>query len=304
MSLFKMLYQNSILSSHKNNCATVVFPDLYPAISHDAKNNLLFVLNYAYVKAKYPYSLHINTLDSYLLLYTLGGQGEMTYNGHSYALTPNSIFLINCKKGFHFNLHNSSSWNYHRLYLNGNNLAFFYYKYIKSNSPLHICVPSSNLLSTLNKLINYVSTAEYDELVSSLLITTLLTNLVIERNSCNTETAIPKYILQLRELLDTEYFNSYDLDSLSNKFNVNKYTLSKEFSKYIKIPPIEYLIRRRMQVAKELLVDTNYTISEISYQIGIFNTTYFIHLFKKHVGVTPLQYRKQSNKELNLLETF
>ena len=98
--------------------------------------------------------------------------------------------------------------------------------------------------------------------------------------------------------------NNFDLDDLSIRFNVSKYTLSREFSKYFGISPIEYLIRKRIKIAKELLVDTNYTISEVSLRIGIFNTTHFINLFKKHTGITPLPYRKQLNKELNVFDSL
>ncbi len=304
MSFFKLLYQNTVIPSHKNLIDSFVYSDYYPDISYEAQSNLLYLQNHALVKTKYPYAIHANSLDSYLILYTIDGQSKITYSHHDYILEKNCLFFINCQKGFDISLENSSSWEYHRFYINGYSLSYFFYKYIKNDTPLHICYPNSNLPTCLDKLIGYIEPNEYDEIVCSLLIHTILTNLVTERKSCNTKTIIPKYILELRDLLDNQYFNNFDLDTLSRMFNINKYTLSKSFTKYINISPIEYLIRRRILVAKELLVNTNYTISEISFRVGIYNTTYFISLFKKHVGITPLQYRKRHNRELAVLKTF
>jgi AraC-like DNA-binding protein len=130
----------------------------------------------------------------------------------------------------------------------------------------------------------------------------ILTNLIIERDSSNLAFIIPSYILQIRNLFDKEYYNSFNLDDLSTKFHVSKYTLSKEFQSFFHIPPIEYLIQKRINIAKTLLMNTNFTINEVAARVGIYNTTHFINLFKKRVGVTPLQYRKNINKELNLLD--
>lgn len=304
MSFFEVIYQNATLASHKNKDTFTLCSNYYPTVSPDGKNNLFYILNYAHIKAKYPYSLSASPLESYLLVYTINGEGQLIYNNKTYSLTKNSLAFINCLKGFHVKVAGSSTWSYQRIYLNGSHLPFLYYKYMKSSNPVHQCIPSSNLLDFFTKLTNYIKLEDPDELVCSALIDTLLTNLVVEENSCSLNTSIPKYIIQVRDLFDTEYFNNFDLDDLSIRFNVSKYTLSREFSKYFGISPIEYLIRKRIKIAKELLVDTNYTISEVSLRIGIFNTTHFINLFKKHTGITPLQYRKQLNKELNVFDSL
>ena len=304
MSFFEVIYQNATLASHKNKDTFTLCSNYYPTVSPDGKNNLFYILNYAHIKAKYPYTLSASPLESYLLVYTINGEGQLIYNNKTYSLTKNSLAFINCLKGFHVKVAGSSTWSYQRLYLNGSHLPFLYYKYMKSSNPVHQCIPSSNLPDFFTKLTNYIKLEDPDELVCSALIDTLLTNLVVEENSCSLNTSIPKYIIQVRDLFDTEYFNNFDLDDLSIRFNVSKYTLSREFSKYFGISPIEYLIRNRIKIAKELLVETNYTINEVSLRIGIFNTTHFINLFKKHTGITPLQYRKQSNKELNVFNSL
>ena len=56
----------------------------------------------------------------------------------------------------------------------------------------------------------------------------------------------------------------------------------------------DYVIRRRLEKAAELLQDPKLKIQEISEAVGYENFSYFTRLFKEHFGVTPSSYRKDS----------
>ncbi|MCB6603699.1 helix-turn-helix transcriptional regulator, partial [Erysipelatoclostridium ramosum] len=57
-----------------------------------------------------------------------------------------------------------------------------------------------------------------------------------------------------------------------------------------------YLIRLRVQQAKELLETTNYSIAQISDSCGFSSQSYFSQVFKKACGMTPNAYRKSSDR--------
>ena len=57
---------------------------------------------------------------------------------------------------------------------------------------------------------------------------------------------------------------------------------------------MQYLNKIRIDKAKELLLDTDDKIVEISQSVGIENTNHFIRLFKEKTGVTPLTYRRET----------
>jgi AraC-like DNA-binding protein len=48
----------------------------------------------------------------------------------------------------------------------------------------------------------------------------------------------------------------------------------------------------RLKRAKQLLDNTDYTISEILYLVGFFNPSYFAKCFKQQFGITPTEYKK------------
>ena len=58
--------------------------------------------------------------------------------------------------------------------------------------------------------------------------------------------------------------------------------------------PITYLIQRRLQISKDLLTQTDYSIAEIAASTGFASQSYFSQIFKKFTGISPNQYRKQN----------
>ena len=75
--------------------------------------------------------------------------------------------------------------------------------------------------------------------------------------------------------------------------NISPYYFSRLFRQSTGLSPHEYLTQRRLKVAKQLLKKTELSIVEISAEVGFNSQSYFITLFKKQVGTTPLKYRKE-----------
>lgn len=76
-------------------------------------------------------------------------------------------------------------------------------------------------------------------------------------------------------------------------FNTNRTTLSKRFKKTTNHTISEYVNLYRIKIAKLMLTRTNLNIGEIANRLGFGDNTHFIRVFKKHVQLTPLQFRKK-----------
>ncbi|HBM79483.1 MAG TPA: AraC family transcriptional regulator [Clostridiaceae bacterium] len=66
----------------------------------------------------------------------------------------------------------------------------------------------------------------------------------------------------------------------------------KFFRKHLGISPMQYINRKRMEMAKGLIKATDMTISEIARRTGYKDPFYFSKLFKKYTGFSPSEYRK------------
>jgi len=62
----------------------------------------------------------------------------------------------------------------------------------------------------------------------------------------------------------------------------------------------EYLIMRRLRQACELLIQTSLSVREIAKAVGFSGYPWFITCFSKHIGISPLQYRKSCGVSLNM----
>jgi len=111
-------------------------------------------------------------------------------------------------------------------------------------------------------------------------------------NKPSNQSNIPDPISEIKQVLDYNYRSHHSLKSLSELSGYSIPYLCEKFSQHYQYPPIEYLIRRRIQISTYFLENTDWNISEIAMKAGYDDLYYFSRLFKKRIGVSPSQYRK------------
>ena len=84
-----------------------------------------------------------------------------------------------------------------------------------------------------------------------------------------------------------------DLNNLSQQFGVTPQYISNVFKKYRDENIKDYIAKRKLAHAKELLATTELTVKEVAARLGYANEIGVIRLFRKYEGVTPGDYRLQ-----------
>lgn len=102
----------------------------------------------------------------------------------------------------------------------------------------------------------------------------------------------------IKRYIDSRYKENITLDTLASLTHMNKYYLVHVFHRENGISPISYLIRRRIRESKNLLKNTNHTLSQISQMLGFSSQSYFSQSFKKQENMSPNEYRKLAKKNL------
>ena len=82
------------------------------------------------------------------------------------------------------------------------------------------------------------------------------------------------------------------ISDLAQHLDISSRSLSRRFTLATGYSPLAYLQTQRIAEARDLLRRSNLTISEISWQVGLQDVSYFSKLFRQHCDVTPLQYRQ------------
>ncbi len=98
------------------------------------------------------------------------------------------------------------------------------------------------------------------------------------------------------QIVDRDLAAPLTLRYLAKELNVNSSYLSSLFSREIGITLTEYVTRRRISYAANLLLTTQNPIKIVAKKAGIQDVQYFSRLFKRRMGVTPSQYRERSEK--------
>lgn len=80
----------------------------------------------------------------------------------------------------------------------------------------------------------------------------------------------------------------------------NENYLSRRFREEVGCSISTYIMEKRLEVSKKLLMQTRLSITEIGEQVGYDNTAYFIRIFKQQTGKTPNEFRKDRKIQKNL----
>lgn len=86
------------------------------------------------------------------------------------------------------------------------------------------------------------------------------------------------------------------LEDTAKALGYNKRYLSRIFREHMGITVNEFITEKKLTLAKQLLTGSDETVTSIAMQIGFSDTGYFMRTFKKHEGVTCLEYRNAYSK--------
>jgi AraC-like DNA-binding protein len=100
-----------------------------------------------------------------------------------------------------------------------------------------------------------------------------------------------RHLLRAKDLADARYFEQLDVEDLARAAGLSRAHFSREFRRAFGEPPHTYLLTRRMERAAALLRNTDHSVAEICFSVGLQSVGSFTTSFKRTYGVTPTAYR-------------
>ncbi len=101
-----------------------------------------------------------------------------------------------------------------------------------------------------------------------------------------------------QEHIQKHYNQPLHLQKLAHLLHITPRTLNRRFKLATDITPGEYLHQVRLNIARELMRESNLTIGEIARYIGYSNSSAFGKYFKQLTSLPPSQYRKSTRSKL------
>ena len=95
------------------------------------------------------------------------------------------------------------------------------------------------------------------------------------------------------EYIDANLTKNISVEQIAKAVGLSKYHFSRLFKQAMNQTPYQFVLRRRLDIAKTLLEKNSLTITQIAHQLGFADQSHFTRLFRKQFGLTPRQYSRQ-----------
>lgn len=226
---------------------------------------------------------HTHRFDE--ITYFLSGTGVTHIRGKEYAYAPNTFAYYNAGTP-HDEIDPEPcdvTWTHFSHGLNGVELKEGVFG-----------DPRGELFQLLQKLRRF--SLEETEF-RALLIESCLTELIITAARLQNERTAPEGAVDWTALLNEIDENSHtdiDLKGMASRYYYSYERFRHVFREKFGISPYGYLLKRRIEHAEFLLTSTSTSVIDIAYACGFNSSSQFSNIFRKHVGSTPSEYRREN----------
>ncbi len=115
-------------------------------------------------------------------------------------------------------------------------------------------------------------------------------------NSNGGDTESDEVFLRVISYIHEHYSEKISIDALAKMACLSRSTFIRRFNRVCKMPPADYIMKQRIDAAENLLINTGTSLSEIAFKCGFYDAAHLSHAFKKIKLISPLEYRKKTQK--------
>lgn len=101
----------------------------------------------------------------------------------------------------------------------------------------------------------------------------------------------PQETKLFKRFMEDDPFKRFSLEYTAKSFGLDKYKFLRLFKEETGLTPNNYVILKRIERCKKLLLETDLDLLEIALETGFCDSAHLCKHFKKFTGVTPLEYR-------------
>ncbi len=113
----------------------------------------------------------------------------------------------------------------------------------------------------------------------------------------NRQNNISPVVYTIMEWVKSNCHKHLSLHEIAEEFHYNAEYLSSLFKRETGMTLVYYLNKSRVEISKNLLSSNNVSIKEAAYSCGFRDEKYYMKMFKKYEGMTPLQYKNAFHKK-------
>ncbi|MBE7052144.1 MAG: helix-turn-helix domain-containing protein [Ruminococcaceae bacterium] len=245
----------------------------------------------------------------FMLIYYKQGAGNIKVEGRRYAIETGDMIMINPSELYQFSVDDKL---YHeRLVLtvteavlkdfpyDCSSLFYPFYKRKKGvgNKISAKTAKEFGIDDLMDELLMHISSSDASARAMSFcktieILHTLGKAVSPSADSEIDQTSLNPMINEVLNFIDGNFKEDIDIDLIAGNFNIDKSYLSHLFKEHVGMPVWTYVILRRIQRFNELIRKSD-SVEECCYSAGFRNYSNFFRLYKKHMNMTPTEFKKQ-----------
>lgn len=255
--------------------------------SDAAKSLGFYVTETGRFTAGKKYFTRRDSMDGWLMLYTISGAGMLSTSGLSFKLESGDCALISCGD-FHAYSTVSAPWEFFWAHFSGNAVEGMCEAIRISDKLVTQISDTKRFEEVFSNIIALAKGVDISSVSKSALDIHELLHMMLEKTAQEKSPAISKIISYIKR----HYLEQITIDDMLKDVPVSKYHMIRLFKQATGITPYHYLLNTRINESKILLRTTDMTISQIAFAVGFLDESNFIYQFKKQTGIKPTNYRK------------
>ena len=262
------------------------------------------------------WSMTVNRHDHYEMAYIKKGNAVYQIEGMDVNMPPHSIIIIKPGRAHKFIVKSEScefivlSFKFKPTVdeLNSHVSLNDFIEYIEDDATgdyIHLKLNKKNdIIHVMNRiLLERMKYQVWGDFLSCLLIMELFVLLSRtlkqewEQSAKNRNLKLHELLNIAKEYIDNNYAKELTLSQVAKYIYLSDSYFAHSFKDKFGISPKSYLLKVRIEAAKELLENTDTRIYDVARAVGFSSQQRFNDIFRKNTGVTPLKYRQKSKLE-------
>ena len=285
------------------NIETLEKGNYYVLWTNSKINNVCDLTEIGYEKCDNNKKTQYNFYLQYSFHYVLKGKGYYQYNGKTIPITENTIFIVSPSKQCRYWQDKEDPWEYIWIKVMGAEIKdLFRMAKFNENSLIYSCKDDSIGKKLLNLFslsvpqplaLPYYKGIFYDTIAS----------VITER--CQNDEKFSLYfnptVKAVYDYVSVNYTQcDISVESLSKQFGISPNYLSRLFKKEVGHSLKNYIMNLKILLAKYLIAQNSMSIKDIAEKCGFCDQFYFSRIFKKYTNMSPLEYKNNIIKNLDL----
>lgn len=241
------------------------------------------------------------TRTDYLVHIVVSGRGTFTANGKTYSLKANDVFLICPGETTYYEADAEEPWSYIWFGFNGLKAeTALRYAGLSLEKPIAVIpdiTPYKNAVSGILDACQLTFSNEFRREAYLYSLVAQLGEDLHDENDTSKEFTYPydTYVNHTLDYIENNYFRNIKISDIADYIGINRSYLTSCFKKSMNMSPHRYLLEYRMKKAENLLLSSNKSINQISFEVGYEDSLAFSKVFKNFTGMSPKSYREHNS---------